>query len=56
MVDLNSMTIFVCAVEMNSFSQAARKLGIPKATVSRKVAGDRQQSRVQASRTYPAQF
>ena len=38
MVDLNSMVIFVCVVEMSSFSQAARQLGIPKATVSRKVA------------------
>ncbi|MBD2259306.1 LysR family transcriptional regulator [Pseudanabaena sp. FACHB-2040] len=38
MVDLNSMTIFVRVVEMSSFSQAARQLDIPKATVSRKVA------------------
>lgn len=38
MVDLNSIVIFVRVVELNSFSQAARQLDIPKATVSRKVA------------------
>ncbi|MGV0028210.1 LysR substrate-binding domain-containing protein [Phormidesmis priestleyi] len=38
MSDLNAITIFVKVVECSSFSQAARELELPKATVSRKVA------------------
>lgn len=38
MSDLNAVIIFIKVVESSSFSQAARELGLPKATVSRKVA------------------
>lgn len=38
MSDLNAIALFVKVVECSSFSQAARELGLPKATVSRKVA------------------
>jgi DNA-binding transcriptional LysR family regulator len=38
MIDLNHVALFVRVVEAGSFSGAARALGIPKATVSRKVA------------------
>lgn len=38
MTDLNAIAIFIQVVESHSFSQAARELGLPKATVSRKVA------------------
>jgi DNA-binding transcriptional LysR family regulator len=38
MTDLNAIPIFIQVVESHSFSQAARELGLPKATVSRKVA------------------
>ncbi len=38
MSDLNAVTIFIKVVESSSFSQAARVLALPKATVSRKVA------------------
>ncbi|MBD3884779.1 LysR family transcriptional regulator [Phormidium tenue FACHB-886] len=38
MSDLSAVAIFVKVVECSSFSQAARELELPKATVSRKVA------------------
>jgi DNA-binding transcriptional LysR family regulator len=38
MSDLNAIAIFIQVVESHSFSQAARELRLPKATVSRKVA------------------
>jgi DNA-binding transcriptional LysR family regulator len=38
MADLNHVALFAQVVEAGSFSGAARNLGIPKATVSRKVA------------------
>lgn len=38
MSDLNAVIIFIKVIESSSFSQAARELGLPKATVSRKVA------------------
>jgi DNA-binding transcriptional LysR family regulator len=36
--DLNSLLIFAKVVEANSFSEAARRLGLPVSTVSRRVA------------------
>ncbi|HET7717329.1 MAG TPA: LysR family transcriptional regulator [Bauldia sp.] len=38
MIDLNEVAIFLSVVENGGFSAAARALGLPKATVSRKVA------------------
>ena len=38
MVDLNEVALFLEVVECGGFSAAARALGLPKATVSRKVA------------------
>lgn len=38
MVDLNDVALFLKVVETGGFSAAARALGLPKATVSRKVA------------------
>lgn len=38
MTDLNSLLIFAKVVEANSFSEAARRLGLPVSTVSRRVA------------------
>lgn len=38
MVDLNEVSLFLAVVEAGGFSAAARALGLPKATVSRKVA------------------
>lgn len=38
MIDLNEMTLFVKVVESGTFTGAARALGLPKSTVSRKVA------------------
>lgn len=37
-MDLNAISVFVSVVEAGSFSAAARRLGMPKATVSAKVA------------------
>lgn len=37
MIDLNEMNIFMCVVESGSFTQAAKKLGVPSTTVSRKI-------------------
>lgn len=38
MADLNALVIFAKVVESNGFSEAARRLGIPLSTVSRRVA------------------
>jgi DNA-binding transcriptional LysR family regulator len=38
MTDLNSLVVFAKVVEANSFSEAARRLGMPISTVSRRVA------------------
>jgi DNA-binding transcriptional LysR family regulator len=38
MPDLNALVIFATVVESNSFSEAARRLGMPLSTVSRRVA------------------
>lgn len=38
-IDLNRLGIFVAVAETSSFSAAARRLGLPKSTVSRGVAG-----------------
>jgi DNA-binding transcriptional LysR family regulator len=38
MPDLNALYIFATVVESNSFSEAARRLGVPLSTVSRRVA------------------
>jgi DNA-binding transcriptional LysR family regulator len=38
MPDLNSLVIFAKVVEVNSFSEASRQLGMPTSTVSRRVA------------------
>lgn len=38
MTDLNSLMIFAKVVETNSFSEAARRLGMPTSTVSRRIA------------------
>ena len=37
MIDLNEIKIFAAVVEMNSFVDAGKKLGMPSTTVSRKV-------------------
>ncbi len=37
-MDLNLLTLFVAVAEANSFSEAARRLGLPKSSVSRGVA------------------
>lgn len=37
MIDLNSMMLFAKVVDAQSYSQAARDLGIPKSTISRKI-------------------
>jgi DNA-binding transcriptional LysR family regulator len=38
MADLNALLIFAKVVEAESFSEAARRLGMPTSTISRKVA------------------
>ena len=38
MIDLNDITVFARVVEAGSFTAAARLLGMPKATVSRRIA------------------
>jgi DNA-binding transcriptional LysR family regulator len=38
MADLNSFVVFAKVVEANSFSEAARRLKMPIATVSRRIA------------------
>jgi len=38
MIDLNEMTIFATVVEAGSFTNAGKMLGLPKSTVSRKIA------------------
>jgi DNA-binding transcriptional LysR family regulator len=38
MMDLNGLIVFAKVAETNSFSEAARRLGIPVSTVSRRVA------------------
>lgn len=38
MPDLNGMMLFAAVVRANGFSQAARDIGLPKSTISRKVA------------------
>jgi hypothetical protein len=38
MADLNSLVIFAKVVEANSFSEAARRLGLPISTNSRRIA------------------
>ncbi|QQX80896.1 LysR family transcriptional regulator [Shewanella sp. KX20019] len=38
MPDLNGMMLFAAVVRANGFSQAAREIGMPKSTISRKVA------------------
>jgi DNA-binding transcriptional LysR family regulator len=38
MMDLNALIIFARVVEANSFSEAARRLGMPTSTVSRRIA------------------
>jgi DNA-binding transcriptional LysR family regulator len=38
MTDLNALVVFAKVVEANSFSEAARRLGMPVSTVSRRVA------------------
>jgi DNA-binding transcriptional LysR family regulator len=38
MTDLNSLVVFAKVVEANSFSEAARRLGMPISTVSRRIA------------------
>ena len=38
MMDLNALVVFAKVAETNSFSEAARRLGIPVSTVSRRVA------------------
>jgi DNA-binding transcriptional LysR family regulator len=38
-MDLNHLSVFVAVAEAESFTEAARRLGVPKSTVSRAVAG-----------------
>ena len=38
MTDLNALVVFAKVVEAKSFSEAARRLGMPVSTVSRRVA------------------
>jgi DNA-binding transcriptional LysR family regulator len=38
MADLNSLVLFAKVVEANSFSEAARRLGMPVSTISRRIA------------------
>ncbi|NRP70830.1 HTH-type transcriptional regulator DmlR [Ensifer psoraleae] len=38
MLDLNDIAVFACVVEAGSFTAAARQLGMPKTTVSRRIA------------------
>ena len=38
MIDLNDMLLFAQVVESGSFSAAARELGMPKSTLSRRIA------------------
>ena len=38
MIDLNQLALFVQVVQSGSFAQAARRLGMPPATLSRQVA------------------
>jgi DNA-binding transcriptional LysR family regulator len=37
-MDLNALPAFVAVVEAASFSEAAKRLGLPKSTVSRSIA------------------
>lgn len=37
MIDLNAMALFAKVVEAESYSQAARDIGVPKSTISRKI-------------------
>lgn len=37
MIDLNAMRMFICAVQMGSFSKAAEKLQLPLSTLSRNI-------------------
>jgi DNA-binding transcriptional LysR family regulator len=46
MADLNSLAIFAKVVGSNSFSKAARRLGLPVSTVSRRIAELEDQLRV----------
>ena len=38
MTDLNALIVFAKVVEAKSFSEAARRLGMPVSTVSRRIA------------------
>src|SRR6478752_5335218 len=38
-IDLNKLSLFVAVAQAESFSEAAKKLGVPKSSVSRGVAG-----------------
>ena len=51
-----SMSAFVAVVEAGGFSAASRKLGMPLATISRKVSELEEQLRVQLLVRSPAMF